>query len=133
MSEIDQLQKAIEQERARFDDWWLKSYKDRPNWLHRQCFEEGFVRGRQSIVTFYGRWISGAAIVLGLVVMLAALSGCTEDHYRYPCQNPDNFGKAECQKPKCLFTQQCPEYLVAPILEKQIEQSKPASEPAEKR
>ena len=52
-----------------------------------------------------------------LVVLL--LAGCS-DHYRYPCQNPDNFHKAECQKPKCLFTQMCPEYLVAPILEKQV-------------
>lgn len=52
------------------------------------------------------------------------LVGC-EDRYRYVCQNPDHFQDAECQKPKCLFTQQCPEYLVAPILEKQIEQ-KPA-------
>lgn len=47
------------------------------------------------------------------------LMGC-EDHYRYPCQNPDNFHKPQCQKPKCQFTQMCPEYLVAPILEKQV-------------
>jgi hypothetical protein len=54
-----------------------------------------------------------------LLVMLLLLTGCN-DQYRYPCQNPDNFHKEECQKPKCLFTQQCPEYLVAPILEKQV-------------
>jgi hypothetical protein len=58
-----------------------------------------------------------------LVLSLLALVGC-EDRYRYPCQNPDNFHKPDCQKPKCLFTQQCPEYLVAPILEKQIDQTK---------
>lgn len=59
---------------------------------------------------------------------LLALIAC-EDRYRYPCQNPDNFYKAECQKPKCLFTQQCPEYLVAPILEKQANgPQSPASE-----
>jgi hypothetical protein len=52
-------------------------------------------------------------------LLLVALAGC-EDQYRYKCQNPDNFHKAECQKPKCLFTQTCPEYLVAPILEKQV-------------
>jgi hypothetical protein len=62
--------------------------------------------------------------VFGLIALLA---GCN-DHYRYPCQNPDNFYKPECQKPKCLFTQMCPEYLVAPILEKQIAQ--PASSEA---
>jgi hypothetical protein len=48
--------------------------------------------------------------------MLALLTGC-KDVYRYPCQNPDNFYKKECQKPRCLFTQDCPEYLVAPVLE----------------
>jgi hypothetical protein len=48
------------------------------------------------------------------------ISGCLEDKYRYFCQNPDNFHAAQCQKPKCLFTQQCPEYLVAPILEKKV-------------
>jgi hypothetical protein len=47
------------------------------------------------------------------------LTGC-EDRYRYFCQNPDNFVHANCQKPKCLFTQTCPEYLVAPILEKKV-------------
>lgn len=57
------------------------------------------------------------------------LAAC-EDRYRYPCQNPDNFVKAECQKPKCLFTQQCPEYLVAPILEKQIVQPQQQSSEA---
>jgi hypothetical protein len=54
------------------------------------------------------------------LVLLLLLTGC-EDRYRYFCQNPDNFYKLECQKPKCLFTQTCPEYLVAPVLEKQIE------------
>lgn len=64
------------------------------------------------------------------LIALILLAGC-EDRYRYPCQNPDNFIKAECQKPKCLFTQQCPEYLVAPVLEKQIVQPQQAtSEPA---
>lgn len=64
-----------------------------------------------------------------LVVLL--LVGC-EDRYRYPCQNPDNFAKAECQRPKCLFTQQCPDYLVAPILEKQtnVQQQTPEAAPA---
>ena len=66
--------------------------------------------------------------LIALIVAMLALSGCLEDRYRYPCQNPDNFHKPDCQKPKCLFTQQCPEYLVAPILEKQIDQTKqPAS------
>ena len=55
------------------------------------------------------------------LLLLLLLTGC-HDQYRYTCQNPDNFYKAECQKPRCLFTQMCPEYLVAPILEKQVQQ-----------
>jgi len=48
------------------------------------------------------------------------LIGC-EDRYRYICQDPNHFGDAQCQKTICEFTQTCPEYLVAPILEKKIE------------
>ena len=51
--------------------------------------------------------------------LLLLLTGC-EDRYRYFCQNPENFVHPSCQKPKCLFTQTCPEYLVAPILEKKV-------------
>ena len=59
------------------------------------------------------------------LLLLLLLTGC-QDRYRYPCQNPDNFGLEQCQKPKCLFTQTCPEYLVAPILEKKVEPTQPA-------
>jgi hypothetical protein len=51
------------------------------------------------------------------------LAGC-EDRYRYACQNPDNFELKECQKPRCLFTQTCPEYLVAPVLTNKVEEKK---------
>lgn len=57
-----------------------------------------------------------------LISLVLLLSGC-EDRYRYKCQDPDKFNHPDCQKPKCLFTQQCPEYMVAPILEKQVNQS----------
>jgi hypothetical protein len=57
------------------------------------------------------------------IAMVLLLSGC-EDRYRYVCQNPDKFDLPECQKPKCLFTQTCPEYLVAPILTQKIEPPK---------
>lgn len=66
------------------------------------------------------------------VVFLVGLAGC-EDRYRYFCQDPKNFSAKRCQRPDCLFTQDCPDYLVAPILEKQVkEQQQPqpaASEP----
>ena len=61
-------------------------------------------------------------IVISIAVVLL-LSGC-EDRYRYVCQNPDKFDLPECQKPKCLFTQTCPEYLVAPNLTNKIEPPK---------
>ena len=56
--------------------------------------------------------------ICALLILL--LAGC-QDRYRYFCQDPDNFGKPQCQKPRCEFTQDCPDYLVAPVLEKKIE------------
>ena len=58
-------------------------------------------------------------LLLGLLT-IASLSGCS-DRYRYTCQDFDHFQDPECQRPRCLFTQTCPDYLVAPVLEKQIE------------
>ena len=57
---------------------------------------------------------------MAIILTLTALSGCG-DEYRYPCQDPKHFGDAQCQKPACEFSQTCPDYLVAPILEKKIE------------
>jgi hypothetical protein len=59
-----------------------------------------------------------------LVFVAFMLHGCDEK-YRYFCQNPDNFHSEQCQKPRCQFTQTCPEYLVAPILEKKINDVQP--------
>jgi hypothetical protein len=64
-----------------------------------------------------------------LLLAVLVLVGC-QDRYRYTCQNPDKFNLPECQKPRCLFTQTCPEYLVAPILEKKIEQQQSQPNPA---
>ena len=61
------------------------------------------------------------------IAIAICLSGCFEDRYRYVCQNPDKFNLPECQKPRCLFTQTCPEYLVAPVLEKKIEPAQPTA------
>jgi len=57
--------------------------------------------------------------ICALLILL--LAGCNDNQYRYYCQDPDHFGAAQCQHPRCEFTQDCPEYLVAPILEKKIE------------
>jgi hypothetical protein len=57
---------------------------------------------------------------LAIFLTILFLTGC-EDRYRYYCQDPDHFSAERCQKPKCEFNQDCPEYLVAPVLEKKIE------------
>ena len=62
-------------------------------------------------------------IAISLLLVLFLMSGC-EDRYRYVCQNPDKFDLPECQKPRCLFTQTCPEYLVAPVLTNKVEEKK---------
>ena len=62
-----------------------------------------------------------------LLSLLLALMGC-EERYRYHCQDPANWNQKRCQRPDCLFTQDCPDYLVAPVLEKQIVQQ--ANQPA---
>ena len=67
------------------------------------------------------RFLWGVIVIsLACVILLA---GC-EDRYRYVCQNPDKFDLPECQKPRCLFTQTCPEYLVAPVLTNKVEEKK---------
>jgi len=63
-----------------------------------------------------------------LVILL--LVGC-DDRYRYECQDPKNFPLKKCQRPDCLFSQDCPDYLVAPVLEKQVVQV-PTPTPADK-
>jgi len=65
-------------------------------------------------------------LLIAVFILNALLSAC-EDRYRYTCQDPDNFGKERCQKPRCEFNQDCPEYLVAPILEKKIEGNPPST------
>ena len=61
-----------------------------------------------------------------LILAVLILNGC-EDRYRYYCQDPQHFSAKRCQRPDCLFTQDCPDYLVAPVLEKQIATQAPAS------
>ena len=34
------------------------------------------------------------------------------DTYRYPCQNPDNWGKAECEPPQCEASGTCTKDLI---------------------
>ena len=59
-----------------------------------------------------------------ILLTMISLSAC-EDRFRYYCQDPDHWAKERCQRPKCQFTQDCPDYLAAPILEKKIEAPAP--------
>lgn len=51
------------------------------------------------------RWL---ALVILLPIALAIFSG---ERYRYPCQNPENWETAQCQKPLCDVTRTCPEHV----------------------
>jgi hypothetical protein len=46
------------------------------------------------------------AIVLTTVI----LAGCGQQ-FRYPCQNPENWDKAECQRPLCEVNRDCPDHI----------------------
>ena len=46
-------------------------------------------------------------------ILVFSLTGCGYDgHFRYPCQDPTNWEKAECKPPVCTATQTCPVDLV---------------------
>ena len=51
------------------------------------------------------RWL------LVLLVLPLGLSMCSEERFRYPCQDPNNWSKDICQKPLCDVTRTCPEHV----------------------
>ena len=66
---------------------------------------------------------------LVLILTLTTMMVACDDRYRYFCQDPKNFAAKRCQRPDCLFSQDCPDYLVAPVLEKpSVQQPAPASQ-----
>lgn len=52
------------------------------------------------------KWI---ILLLALPLGLAYFSD--GDRFRYPCQNPANWDKAECNLPVCDVTRTCPEHI----------------------
>jgi len=56
--------------------------------------------------------------IWGMSILLVLLTGCFEDRFRYPCQDPQNWQNAECKPPICTATATCPEMLVKPEQEK---------------
>jgi len=46
-------------------------------------------------------------------ILVLGVTSCGYDgHYRYPCQDPTNWEKAECKPPICTANGACPEDLV---------------------
>ena len=49
-------------------------------------------------------------ILFAFLISFVAI-GCS-DAYRYPCHNPDNWNKPECNKPDCLASGDCTEMIM---------------------
>jgi hypothetical protein len=59
-----------------------------------------------------------------LSVLLVILTGC-HDSYRYPCQDPQNWGKAECEPPQCEAAGVCTKDLVTKEIYNAYKQKNP--------
>ena len=46
-----------------------------------------------------------------LIALPVALAFFGNDRFRYPCQNPENWEKDFCKKPRCDVTRTCPEHI----------------------
>ena len=49
--------------------------------------------------------------IWGLSILLVLLCSCS-DSYRYPCQDPKNWGKTECEPPACEASGTCTKNLI---------------------
>ena len=47
-----------------------------------------------------------------ILISVLALTGCLEDSFRYPCQDPANHNKPQCQPPACEASGTCTKYLI---------------------
>jgi hypothetical protein len=56
--------------------------------------------------------MSKIKFLVGAALMTLLLSGCGDGHFRYPCQDPANWEKAECKPPVCTANGACPIDLV---------------------
>ena len=55
-------------------------------------------------------------------ILALLLVGC-EEKYRYPCQDPQNWEKSDCQRPRCEVDGQCRDDLTGGVSEKIIEKN----------
>jgi hypothetical protein len=49
--------------------------------------------------------------LLLLLFFPLALGFCSNERFRYPCQDPDNWDKPICKMPACDVTRTCPEHI----------------------
>jgi hypothetical protein len=50
--------------------------------------------------------------MLGILLIIPiGFAAFSQESFRYPCQNPDNWEKPICQKPACDVTRTCPEHV----------------------
>ena len=56
--------------------------------------------------------MSKIKIAIGAALMTLLLSSCGDGHFRYACQDPANWEKAECKPPVCTANGACPIDLV---------------------
>ena len=48
-----------------------------------------------------------------VLISILALASCGYDgYYRYPCQDPENWGKTECEPPECEVDGACTDALL---------------------
>lgn len=68
-------------------------------------------------------------IALPVIFMMTCLYFIVfgEDVYRYPCQDPLNWGLEECLPPACESSGVCTKYLVETSIEEEIIQEEPIS------
>lgn len=63
--------------------------------------------------------------LIGIALLSLALTGCGYDgHYRYECQDPENWEKAECNPPVCKVTGTCSKDIIGQELWDEYEKSK---------
>jgi predicted small lipoprotein YifL len=61
----------------------------------------------------YNKIMKKALTSLLCGILVLGLTSCGYDgRYRYPCQDPTNWEKAECKPPICTANGACPEDLV---------------------
>jgi hypothetical protein len=56
--------------------------------------------------------MSKIKFIVGATLITLLLSGCGDGRFRYPCQDPANWEKAECKPPVCTANGACPIDLV---------------------